>query len=71
MSILSISQIVVAVTIIALILLQERSSGIGGAFGGGEGGGAYHTRRGLEKIIFYLTVILVIAFATLALVHLL
>ncbi len=40
-------------------------------FGGGESGGLYHQRRGLEKFIFYSTVVLVIVFTVLALAHLL
>lgn len=58
-------QIILAVAIIVLILLQERSSGISGLLGG-EGGGYYQARRGMEKIIFYATIALIIIFAGLA-----
>jgi len=47
------------------ILLQERSAGLSGIFGG-EGGGFYQTRRGLEKIIFVSTIVLLIVFVGLA-----
>lgn len=72
MNILSIAQIAVSVLIILLILLQERASagGVGGLFGGGGGEGYYQARRGLEKFMFVLTVILVAAFAGLALLNL-
>lgn len=60
---------VVAVLIIVLILLQERSSGLSGILGGGESS-AYQTRRGLEKIIFYSTIVLTIIFIALALFNL-
>lgn len=43
------------------ILLQQRGTGLSGAFGGGEGG-AYSTRRGIEKILFASTVVLAILF---------
>ena len=59
---ISISQIIISIALIVLILLQERSSGTGGLFGGG-GDEFYHTRRGLEKVIFYGTIVLAVAFA--------
>ena len=64
--ILGILQIIVSVALIILVLLQERSSGISGLMGGGEGG-YYQTRRGLEKMIFAATIILAVVFAGLAL----
>lgn len=67
---LAIAQIIVSILLIALILLQERSSGLSGILGGG-GEGFYQTRRGLEKIIFGATIVLAIAFAGLALANLL
>ena len=66
---LAIAQIVVSVLLIVLILLQERSSGLSGIFGGSEGG-FYQTRRGLEKLVFGSTIVLAIAFAALALLDL-
>ena len=59
-------QIIIAVVLVVLILLQERSAGLSGIFGG-EGGGFYQTRRGLEKIIFISTIILAVVFIGLAL----
>lgn len=67
--ILSVSQLVVAIVLIILILLQERSSGLSGVFGG-DNAGFYQTRRGLEKIIFVSTVVLVSAFLVLSLLNL-
>jgi protein translocase SecG subunit len=68
--ILQILQIIVAVAIVILILLQERSAGLSGIFGGGDGGGFYQTRRGLERIIFIGTIVLTIVFVALALAQL-
>ena len=62
---LAILQIILAIAIIALILLQERSSGMSGLFGGGEGG-FYQARRGMEKMIFSATIILAVLFVGLA-----
>lgn len=69
MNILSVVQIAVSILIIILILIQERSSGAGGIFGGGESGGFYQTRRGLEKVIFIATIAFMIIFAALAVAH--
>jgi len=68
--ILPIAQITVSVLLIICILLQERSSGLSGLFGGGGDGGFYQTRRGLEKAIYWGTIILAIAFAALTLADL-
>ncbi len=61
----SLIQIILSVAVIALILLQERSAGMSGLLGG-EGGGYYQARRGMEKIIFYATIVLVAAFVIIA-----
>lgn len=63
--IIAIIQVVVSLALIALILLQERSAGLPAIFGG-EGGGFYQTRRGLEKMIFIGTIVLAIVFAGIA-----
>jgi preprotein translocase subunit SecG len=63
-----IAQIIVSVVLIALILLQERSSGLSGIFGG-DSGGAYQTRRGMEKSIFIATIACAVAFVTLAILN--
>ena len=59
-------QIILAVIIIGLILLQERSSGMSGLFGGGGDDGYYQTRRGMEKFIFIATIAAAIIFVALA-----
>jgi protein translocase SecG subunit len=70
MNIIPIAQIIIAIIVIVLILLQERSAGMTGLLGGGDNGGVYQTRRGLERIIFYSTIVLVIAFAALSVTQL-
>jgi len=49
-------QTIVSILLIICILLQQRGSVLGSAFGGE--GGFYATRRGIEKKIFWLTCIL-------------
>lgn len=70
-SVISVAQIIVAVLLMGLILLQERGSEASGLFGGGDmGGGFYQRRRGFERFIFIATIVLVIVFAGLAVVNL-
>jgi len=55
-------QIILSIILIATILLQQSSAGVGGALGGGDGGGLYSTRRGFEKFLFVLTIVVGIIF---------
>lgn len=57
---LLIAHIIISIILVASILLQAQGSGLGATWGGG--GETYHTRRGLEKIIFYVTIICVVLF---------
>ncbi|MBI3379178.1 preprotein translocase subunit SecG [Candidatus Gottesmanbacteria bacterium] len=59
-NIILIFQIAVSVSLILLIILQAKGVGLGRAFGGG--GEFYKSRRGVEKIVFNLTIALVIIF---------
>lgn len=61
-------QIVISVLLIGAILLQQKGSGLGSAFGG-EGGNLYSTRRGAEKILFYGTAVLAVAFFVIAVIR--
>lgn len=53
--------------LISLILLQAKGTGLGTAFGGQSN--AYHSKRGVEKVIFTLTIICAAAFVIVALVN--
>ncbi len=55
-------QIILSIILVAAILLQQSSAGVGGALGGGDGGGLYSTRRGFEKFLFILTIVISILF---------
>jgi len=57
-------QIVVAIILIALILLQKRGTALGSAFGGT--GGFYATRRGIQEKIFWATMVCGVIFVALA-----
>jgi protein translocase SecG subunit len=56
-------QVIIAVGLVAVILLQARGTGgLGSLFGGGSGGAVTKTRRGLELTLFRLTVLLSVLF---------
>ncbi len=60
---LHLAQLLISIILIVVVLLQTRGGDIGAAFGGGGGGGSsFRTRRGLEKTLFQLTVLLAIIF---------
>jgi preprotein translocase subunit SecG len=58
--ILNILQIISAVLLVAAILLQARGSGLGSVFGGE--GNIFRTKRGLDKILFYFTIVVAVIF---------
>lgn len=62
-------QIGLSALLVAAILLQHSAAGMGGAFGDNFSS-TFHTRRGLEKILFRSTIILGLLFALSALVAL-
>jgi protein translocase SecG subunit len=63
-SILPYIQIVLAVVLLTAILLQRTGSQVGGAFGGSDNfSSAFHTRRGFEKTLFIITIVVSILFA--------
>ncbi|OGE25657.1 preprotein translocase subunit SecG [Candidatus Daviesbacteria bacterium RIFCSPHIGHO2_02_FULL_39_12] len=53
-------QIILGVLLILVIIIQQKGSGLGSAFGGDLG--FYRTKRGAEKLLFYGTIILSLAF---------
>jgi len=56
-------QIILCFAVIVFILLQARGAGLGSAFGGSSAGSVFKTRRGVERLIFNLTIIFVVLFA--------
>jgi preprotein translocase subunit SecG len=53
---LALVQSILAVALAVAILLQQRGAGVGGAFGGEVT--AYRSRRGIERTLFRLTIVL-------------
>jgi preprotein translocase subunit SecG len=50
----SVIQIVLSILLVTTILLQQRGTGLGSAFGGA--GEIFRTKRGIEKGLFYATI---------------
>ena len=60
---LSIIQIILAVALTALVLLQAKGQDLGGFLGGGGGeSGGFRTRRGVESVLHRLTIIVSVLF---------
>lgn len=64
-------QIVLSILLVGSVLLQRTGASLGGAFGADNFSTGFHTRRGLEKTLFYTTIVLGILFALSALINLL
>jgi len=57
---LRIAQLILAASLIVLILMQSRGTSLGSVFG--QEGSVYHTRRGAERILFNVSIGVVVAF---------
>ncbi len=57
---LNIIQIIVSATLIVLVLLQAKGGGLSSIFGGE--GAVYRTKRGLEKTLFNITIVMAVVF---------
>lgn len=66
MDLLLIAQMVIAISVGTAILLQARGTGLSSTFGGEST--AYRSRRGLERTLFRLTIVLIIVFVIVSLV---
>ena len=65
---IQIVQIILCVAVIIFILLQARGAGLGSAFGGTSAGSVFKTRRGVERLIFNLTIVFVVLFALVSII---
>jgi preprotein translocase subunit SecG len=64
---LAIAQIVLAIALIAAVLLQSKGEELGGVFGGAQS--VYQTRRGIDRLLFTVTVFMAIAFFVLCIAN--
>ena len=65
---LNLAQIVIAVALIAIIMLQTKGAALGGVFGQSDSA-VYKTRRGVEKTIFNVTIGLSVVFFVMAVLN--
>lgn len=61
-------QLVLAIVLIITVLLQQKGTGLSGVFGGT--GNVYSTKRGLDKILHYITIGTVVTFFVISLLRL-
>jgi preprotein translocase subunit SecG len=64
----NIAQIIVAVVLIVVLLLQVRGGGLGGIFG--QPDSVYRSRRGMERTLFQFTIALAVLFIVLSILSL-
>ena len=62
---LDIALIITSIALILSVILQSRGAGLG-SLAGGDSGGIFTARRGLEKVLFRVTIILSVIFFSLA-----
>jgi preprotein translocase subunit SecG len=65
---IQIVQIILCIAVMVFILLQARGAGLGSAFGGTSAGSVFKTRRGVERLIFNITIVFVVLFAIVSLI---
>jgi preprotein translocase subunit SecG len=64
---LSIAQIILGVVLIVVVVLQSKEAGLGGLTGG-DSGGVFRARRGVEKVLFNATIVLSVMFFALSII---
>jgi len=67
---LDIELIITSVALIGSVILQSKGAGLGGLTGG-DTGGVYTARRGIERTLFWVTIVLSVVFFALAITTLL
>jgi preprotein translocase subunit SecG len=65
----NIALIIIAVGLMLSILFQVKGGGLGGIFG--QADTVYRTRRGVEKTLFLMTIVLAVLFVVVSVVSLL
>jgi protein translocase SecG subunit len=67
-TIFNIVQIVFGVLIVLIVLLQQKGAGLSGVFGGSSN--VYSTKRGVDSMLYYATIIIGVLFFGTALIRL-
>ena len=58
---IDIALIITSVALITSVILQNKGVGLGGLTGG-DSGGVFSARRGIEKTLFWITIVLSVVF---------
>ena len=61
-----VAQIIISIALIVCILLQARGAGLGSVFGGT--GTVFKTRRGIDRILFRMTIVFTVLFVVISLI---
>jgi protein translocase SecG subunit len=67
-TVFNVIQLVLSGLLILAILLQQKGSGLSGVFGGSSN--VYSTKRGIDKILHYATIVISVIFFGIALLRL-
>jgi len=65
------AQVVLAIILTGLVLIQQGEGSLGAAFGGDSSVSGFRTKRGAEKVIFNITIVVSVLFVVSAIVALL
>jgi protein translocase SecG subunit len=57
LTILKYATAAVSAALVIVVLLQARSGGLGATLGGSGGGGVYRAKRGMEAVLYNLTIV--------------
>jgi preprotein translocase subunit SecG len=63
--ILNVAMILTSIALVASIILQSKGAGLGG-LSGSDTGGVFTARRGIEKVLFRITIVFSVLFFGLA-----
>jgi len=58
--------ILTSIALVASIILQSKGAGLGGGLSGADAGSVFTARRGIEKTLFWVTIIFSVLFFILA-----
>jgi len=62
-----IALIITSIALVLSVILQSKGAGLGGLTGG-DAGGIFTARRGIEKVLFRVTIVLAVLFFVLAII---
>lgn len=65
---LDVALIIISIALIVSVILQSKGAGLGGLTGGDTSGGFVTARRGIEKTLFRITIVLSVIFFALSLI---